>query len=110
MGNHDTLEPAKYIQAGVKKLYGAVSLTVKDVRVVLTHIPTHPVELDRWDINIHGHKHSEKIQGVLENNYICVSLEQTNYKPVRLVDIVDEWNNNNESHADRNDYLFIKWS
>lgn len=107
MGNHDTFEPMAYVNAGVKKLYGSISLQALEVRVVLTHIPSHVGEFDRWDLNIHGHKHDEVVP---DDRYVCVSVEQTDYKPIKLIDVVSTWKAKHENLINRNRYLFVDWS
>lgn len=65
----------------------------KDIRAchqldkfILTHIPIHPQSLSRWNGNIHGHLHSNKVMldGVPDPRYICVSVEQINFTPISL--------------------------
>ena len=49
--------------------------------VLLTHIPVHPSQLRGRTINVHGHLHSTTID---DPRYRCVSVEQTDFAPVRL--------------------------
>ena len=51
----------------------------------LTHIPIHPMEL-RGKRNIHGHMHGKIIP---DSNYINVSLEQINYMPLDIEEILN---------------------
>ena len=81
LGNHDmckTSHNEKMLQY-VNAVSGAV--TDKKKGYVLTHIPIHPIELDRFKINIHGHLHEDIIG---DERYINVCCEQLNYKPVLL--------------------------
>lgn len=48
---------------------------------LLTHIPVHPSQLRGWTINVHGHLHGAVVD---DPRYRCVSVEQTDYRPVRL--------------------------
>ena len=48
---------------------------------ILTHIPIHPDELNRYRKNIHGHLHSKSID---DSRYVCVSLEHTYMAPIEL--------------------------
>lgn len=48
---------------------------------LLTHIPVHHSQLRGRMINVHGHLHRASIR---DPRYRCVSVEQTNYSPVRL--------------------------
>lgn len=48
---------------------------------MLTHIPVHPDQLPGRTINVHGHLHG---LAIADDRYRCVSVEQTNFAPVRL--------------------------
>lgn len=48
---------------------------------LLTHIPVHPSQLGRGVINVHGHLHSRVVGNA---RYVCVSVEQTNFRPIEL--------------------------
>lgn len=48
---------------------------------LLTHIPVHPSQLRGRTINIHGHLHARTVG---DPRYRCVSVEQTEFTPVRL--------------------------
>lgn len=74
MGNHDHYPTEEYMKH-FTKLYGAVSYK----HALLTHIPCHPDQLQRWSYNIHGHTHSYVLP---DDRYINVSAEQINYTPV----------------------------
>ena len=52
---------------------------------VVTHIPVHPSQLERWDFNIHGHLHEDIIEG--DSRYVCVSAEQINLTPISWDDL-----------------------
>jgi len=80
-GNHDIFDYKKYIEAGFEKVYG-VRVFPKH-NYIFTHIPLHPSCLaSRGWINVHGHTHSNIIN---EPGYMCVSVEQTNYRPLLLM-------------------------
>lgn len=49
--------------------------------LLLTHIPVHPSELRRGVINVHGHLHARTVS---DPRYVCVSLEQTEFRPMLL--------------------------
>jgi len=83
MGNHD-------YRADIFVDYFAKIMAYKDLKiagrkVVMSHIPIHPVCLDRWDLNLHGHLHGNTIEG--DNRYICVSMEQNKYHPFSEMEI-----------------------
>lgn len=52
----------------------------------ITHVPVHPQCLDRWHVNLHGHLHEQVILG--DDRYVCVSLEQNNYRPIAVETLV----------------------
>jgi calcineurin-like phosphoesterase family protein len=53
--------------------------------ILLTHIPVHPSQLRRGMMNIHGHIHAQRVS---DPRYICVSLEQTDFQPVLLDELL----------------------
>lgn len=78
-GNHDgerCVLPTRY-----KEVSSAKPCRIDKVSGVITHIPVHPQCLDRWVFNIHGHLHDEVID---DPRYVCVSCEQTDFRPVNL--------------------------
>lgn len=48
---------------------------------LMTHIPVHPSQLDRRTVNVHGHLHARSLD---DARYLCVSVEQTGFKPLRI--------------------------
>lgn len=60
--------------------------------LILSHIPIHPGSLSRWQFNVHGHTHANKVldeKGNPDKRYICVSVEQTDYRPYDLQKIIN---------------------
>jgi calcineurin-like phosphoesterase family protein len=81
MGNHDH-HPIELYQRYFRKILGAVKLS----GCILTHVPVHPYQLERrFRANIHGHSHSFKLN---DPRYVCVSVEQTDLRPVALQQII----------------------
>lgn len=84
-GNHDIFRAEEYLEY-FKDIRGTHKLD----SYILSHIPIHPESLARWASgNIHGHLHSNKVkkidqykQEVIDDRYICVSVEQLNYTPI----------------------------
>lgn len=86
-GNHDNGSLEEYA------LYfdDVVACVVKK-RAILTHIPVHPCQLDRFNHNVHGHLHSDTVDEYNEYGYFMgedtrytnVSVERINYTPVDL--------------------------
>lgn len=75
-GNHDRMGKKKLIEFGFKDVVNRIEIG----QFILTHRPIQK-ELLGDKFNIHGHTHSKNIGN---NNYINVSVEQTDYRPVRL--------------------------
>jgi len=79
-GNHDqpqhTIELLKYV--------GGFCGCFKLDNFILTHIPIHPFELDRFVKNIHGHVHEKSLE---DKRYINVSCEAIDYTPISLEQI-----------------------
>lgn len=95
-GNHDIFKTKKYLEAGIDEIYGVrVFQNTLPQSTILSHIPLHPQSLSsrNW-LNIHGHLHSNVVTKEIiqtgrtyaDENYRCVSLEQTNYRPVLLME------------------------
>lgn len=86
-GNHDELKLSKYSQ-----FFDDIRGIVVKRGFVLTHVPVHPDCLARWGVNIHGHLHANVIRttnGLPDPRYKCVSVEQTDFKPVQLQELMD---------------------
>lgn len=78
-GNHDRLKLSQYAQI------------FKDVRAyhildkfLLAHIPIHPLSLERWKGQIHGHLHTRVIP---DSRYFNVSVERIKYTPINFNEI-----------------------
>jgi len=81
LGNHDKPQYIPELQKYVNKICGSVQLK----KCILTHIPIHESEFYRWEKNIHGHCHEKPIK---DDRYVCVSVDQTEMKPVLLNDLI----------------------
>jgi calcineurin-like phosphoesterase family protein len=105
-GNHDIFDIELY-----KDFYQISSCRVLDLphvptRMLLTHIPVHPMELDRFRFNVHGHLHDKAVmlhdfrrnangdityaESKADPRYMCVSMEHTNYEPIALDEVIAE--------------------
>ena len=90
-GNHDLHKHSRELLKYVDSVAGLV----KYKGIFLSHCPIHPMELDyRVSLNIHSHLHEKSITTFNENGelikderYICVSVEQVDFKPVSLKDL-----------------------
>lgn len=84
-GNHDIFKLKDYIPY------------FKDIRaykvlpkhgIIFSHIPIHEYHLQgRWKLNVHGHMHHNTLD---DKRYLNVCVEQTNYKPVELQEILEK--------------------
>jgi calcineurin-like phosphoesterase family protein len=60
---------------------------------IMSHIPIHPGSLSRWKLNIHGHTHANSVEeegysGSADPRYFSACVEQTNFRPILLDDIL----------------------
>lgn len=88
-GNHDVDKLSQYSQH-----FDDIRACVAKKGFILTHIPIHPASLGRWGLNIHGHLHSDVVcignTGITDTRYRCVSVEQTDFKPILLDTVLKE--------------------
>ena len=87
-GNHDILKPEQWLRH------------FKDIRayhvldkIVLAHIPIHPVSLERWRGQVHGHLHDGEVG---DPKYFNVSVERINYTPINFEEVRDYYLTNGE--------------
>jgi len=91
LGNHDMPQHTHIMMKHVNKV---CSVFTKK-KVIFTHIPIHPRELNfRYNINIHGHLHKHKVtkitgsgideREVPDDRYINVCCENVKFTPVLL--------------------------
>lgn len=89
LGNHETPSRIKLYDKYFEKISAYHTLHNRNGResqVILSHIPVHPSQLeDRFEINIHGHLHSNSLN---DSRYFCVSMEQIDYTPITLTEIL----------------------
>ena len=85
-GNHDTFKLKDYLPY-FEDIRGC---HVYQKRFLLSHAPWHPGSMTRYDLNIHGHLHTQVVMNgeYRDRRYINVSVEQTNYYPVNLDQLV----------------------
>lgn len=92
-GNHDEKPDEFYLEHGFSGVFEAVILTGG---ILLSHAPRQLT--DDITINIHGHFHNDDhrkdnryyafYEQILEDRHYCLAIEDTNYSPVLLEDIV----------------------
>lgn len=94
-GNHDHSSSMK-IYKGIFEVVEPFVQEFSDVKFYFSHYPDHPIS-DQWDINVHGHIHNNPLRGdfspMVDMNkiYENVSVEVTNYAPIRLSSILQKW-------------------
>lgn len=79
LGNHDHFPMALYAEHFVE-IRGCLAFK----KYILTHIPVDRCQFPRFEGNIHGHLHSEKIEGGFHH---CVSVEQTDLAPIAFEEL-----------------------
>jgi calcineurin-like phosphoesterase family protein len=89
-GNHEIFSTQLYINCGFKEIYGV--RVFPGLKCILSHIPIHPDCIKEGWINCTGHLHSNTLA---DRRYINVSVEQINYTPVLLEDILQQRRNEN---------------
>lgn len=96
-GNHEPPKMRKYFD-----LFDDVRGYVVKKGFIMSHIPIHPGSLARWELNIHGHLHSNEVlmgdndpfyrggPAQPDPRYYCACVERTNFRPIELQQILDE--------------------
>ena len=95
-GNHEPPKMRKYFD-----LFDDVRGYVVKKGFIMSHIPIHPGSLSRWKLNIHGHTHANNVEPIVggpwvgyeesyDPRYFCACVEQTNFRPKLLDDILKE--------------------
>ena len=87
-GNHEPVKMRKYFD-----LFDDVRGYVVKKGFIMSHIPIHPESLSRWELNIHGHLHSNVVLNKTkrpDHRYYCACVEHTNFRPKLLDDILKE--------------------
>lgn len=88
-GNHDIFKLADYLPYVDDIAAYHVTKGPQGGKVIMSHIPIHPESLGRFGVNIHGHLHAHQVMTGIKNSkvdkrYVCVSVEQTNWRPITL--------------------------
>lgn len=95
-GNHDPFQ----------KEYGKYFTKVYAMRIfprqaILTHVPIHPNSIGRWNVNFHGHTHTESMHDIRYRN-CCVDFPgdenypSNNYTPINLGTFLDTIQDNGQ--------------
>lgn len=88
MGNHDRRGKRFYYELGFR-ITKPFILTYRDWRVLFSHQPDYALTHVRYpkSLNVHGHIHQKTLT---DRRMINVSVEQTDYRPVWITDLLDE--------------------
>lgn len=93
-GNHEPPHMRKYFH-----LFDDVRGYVVKKGFIMSHIPIHEGSLSRWQLNIHGHLHANNVMQTIQTHpfvqardyrYYCACVEQIDYTPKLLDDILKE--------------------
>lgn len=91
MGNHDNLPAKDYYQ-----YFDEVHPLKIKYNMIMSHIPLHESSVvPRFDKCLHGHLHGNVIN---HPAYLCVSVEQINYTPISLEDVIKRFDDNKEKY------------
>lgn len=96
-GNHDIFKLNDYLNVGFRDIR---AYHVMD-GMIMSHIPIHENQLQRFGSNIHGHLHSNRVMVLEENKfrnkivtteyidprYFSVCVEQINYTPMSFEEV-----------------------
>jgi calcineurin-like phosphoesterase family protein len=80
LGNHDKADTSLYAEL-FDSVHGAVKGTCDEVDFIMTHIPVHPCQKERFGCNIHGHMHDKCLD---DDFYSLVSCEHIDFNPVTV--------------------------
>ena len=100
-GNHDIFGTKKYLEAGIKAVYGMKVIEDEGCQIVLTHCPVHDSVLrePRFVCNIHGHIHKNPTP---DGYYFNASVENIDYTPILLSSAINKackWGEATENNA-----------
>lgn len=84
-GNRDMID-----EHAIESYYGVYSyLGLSAQKIILSHVPVHPFELNdrRWDFNVHGHLHKDTIPD--DYRYYGVSVERVDWTPIDINEVTE---------------------
>jgi calcineurin-like phosphoesterase family protein len=84
LGNHDKVTWQTRFPSNFQVLFGAA---YGKHGTLLTHIPVHPGQKDRFTLNIHGHLHDKVLP---DPWYFNVCLEQNGLKPFNIEEVYEK--------------------
>lgn len=95
-GNHDIFKDDDYREVGFEQIHGVRVFTDQ---FIFSHIPLHPDSVThRFRVNVHGHLHGNRVMQTVKNKtqidprYLCVCVEQTDFRPISFDEVADRIN------------------
>lgn len=87
LGNHDKPQHIKSLLNYCNLVCSSFKKGIKELKsnIILTHIPIHESEINRFKYNIHGHVHDKSLS---DKRYINVSAEVIDYKPKTIQELI----------------------
>jgi calcineurin-like phosphoesterase family protein len=89
-GNHDSLTREKYLAAGFEQVFPnpiALENSIDGHRLILSHYPPHPENMEGYNYYLFGHVHGKWCPAEEKENAICVSCERIEYKPISMDEV-----------------------
>ncbi len=87
MGNHDHFSKKQIKAAGFELVEKELLLKIDDLNLHLFH---YPIEVENGEILVYGHVHEKFVN--LQSRAVCVCVEQTNYRPIELNELLERIN------------------
>lgn len=82
LGNHDRRPMEVYLRH-----FSKVHAMFEFDSCLLTHIPVHPCQFGRYELNVHGHMHRHDVD---DDRYVPVSVEHcTRMEPLPLAELIE---------------------
>lgn len=96
-GNHDQLTVKKYREAGFTDVVRALEIQSihPDIKIGMAHIPNAEIA-KTYDLYLHGHVHNKPWIGRTKNSF-NVSVENIDYTPITLPQILEKMRNSSKS-------------
>lgn len=89
-GNHDRKSDNWYRTHGWDFVCDSLKLTECGKSVLLTHHPTGVDDGGHFDLNVHGHCHTQGFRAaIIDKHHVLLSLEEMNYQPVLLQTMIN---------------------
>lgn len=87
-GNHDIFRINEYLE-----YFDDVRAYIVKNGIIMSHIPIHPNQLERFGCNVHGHSHSNRVlldNGQIDPRYWCACVEQIGFAPIHWDEMIQK--------------------